>query len=148
MSATVEAIFIGERKGESMHRVPAIEVRAGQGIETDRYFREQHEDPAREITLIEAEAIEALNNEVGIPFDPSESRRNLLTRGVGLNDLVGCEFSVGGVRLRGIRLCHPCAHLQKLTRPGVLKGLVNRGGLRAQIVTSGAIHEGDAVVVD
>ena len=101
--------------------------------------------PDREITLIEAEAIEAVPREYGVELSPAEARRNIVTRGVALNHLVGREFRVGNVVLRGIRLCEPCEHLERLTRPGVLEALVHRGGLRAQIVSGGTIQVGDSI---
>jgi MOSC domain-containing protein YiiM len=103
--------------------------------------------PDREVTLIEAEAIEALPRDEGVAFEASESRRNLVTRGVALNHLVGREFRVGSVPLRGIRLCEPCVHLESLTRPGVKAGLTHRGGLRAQLLGDGEIRVGDPVDV-
>lgn len=145
--SVVEAIFIAGRKGEPTVRVGEVIARAGLGLEGDRTFRPEGNEPAEEITLIEAEAIEALNRDAGVPFGLGESRRNLVTRGVALNHLVGREFAVGAVRLRGVELCEPCGRLQKLTRPGVLKGLIHRGGLRAQILDGGPIREGDPVVV-
>ena len=98
-----------------------------------------------EVTLIECEAVESATRESGVSLTTAESRRNLVTRGVRLNPLVGQEFEVGGVRLRGIRLCHPCGHLEALTRPGVLKALANRGGLRAQVLEGGTIRVGDRI---
>lgn len=69
-----------------------------------------------------------------------------MTRGVALNHLVGREFTIGDVTLRGVRPCEPCGHLERLTRPGVLKGLIHRGGLRAVVVSGGVIRVGDAIV--
>jgi MOSC domain-containing protein YiiM len=79
-------------------------------------------------------------------LDPVETRRNLLTSGVALNDLVGKEFQIGAVRLKGVRLAEPCNHLERLTQPGVLKGLVHRAGLRADILDEGVLRVGDAIV--
>src|SRR6185312_4735262 len=93
--------------------------------------------PDREVTLIEEEALAGMAREYEVLLPPAQARRNLLTRGVPLNHLVGQTFRVGNVVLRGIRLCEPCGHLQKLTCKGVLKGLLHRGGLRAQIVQGG-----------
>jgi MOSC domain-containing protein YiiM len=132
----------------SVERVRAI---PGKGLEGDRYFHasgtySDSPGPGREVTLIESEAIEAMarDNEVRIPA--GDARRNVVTRGVPLNHLVGQDFSIGAVRLRGIRLCEPCAHLEGLTHKGVLGGLVHRGGLRAQILTEGTIRVGDLIV--
>jgi MOSC domain-containing protein YiiM len=102
-------------------------------------------EPAFELTLIEAEAIEALQRDYHVELAPGEARRNLVTRNVALNHLVGREFHIGQVKIRGIRLCEPCSHLQRLTGREVIKGLLHRGGLRAQILTQGAIHVGDSL---
>jgi MOSC domain-containing protein YiiM len=121
----------------------------GVGLEGDRYALRSGTFwkplPDRELTLIEAEAIEALKREYNFELGPGEARRNLVTRGVALNHLVGKEFQIGDVRVRGIRLCEPCDHLQRLTGREVIKGLAHRGGLRAQILTHGTIHIGDKV---
>ena len=124
----------------------------GVGLEGDRYATRTGSfsakpKPGRQITLIEAEAIEALERELGLVLAPGETRRNLVTRGVALNHLVGCEFRVGEVRLRGHELCEPCGDLARMTgRPQVLPGLVHRGGLRAEILTDGVIRVGDPVI--
>jgi len=78
-------------------------------------------------------------------LQPGDARRNIVTRGVPLNHLVGKEFTLGGVTLRGVRLCEPCTHLEGLTEKGVLTGLIHRGGLRAQIIKDGTIRVGDAI---
>jgi MOSC domain-containing protein YiiM len=127
------------------------EVRAvpGRGLEGDRYFDHKgtfsKPAPDRELTLIEAEAIEALRNEYSVDYDPGASRRNVVTRGVPLNHLVGKEFWIGNVKARGLKLCEPCAHLQRLSHPKVLPGLIHRGGLRAQILSAGTIRVGEIV---
>ena len=131
--------------------VPVQEARAvpGKGLEGDRYsFRQGtffKPQPDRELTLIEVEAIEAMKGELNVDYGLSDSRRNVVTRGVPLNHLVGKEFWIGEVKVRGLRLCEPCSHLQKLSHEKVLPGLVNRGGLRAQILTEGMIQVGDVV---
>jgi MOSC domain-containing protein YiiM len=144
---TVVGIYLNRGKAAPMAPVAEARAVAGRGLEGNRYFRGDDAPPApdREITLIESEAIEALGRDDGIALDPAESRRNVVTRGVPLNHLVGREFRVGAVALRGLRLCEPCAHLESLTRPGVLKGLAHRGGLRAQILTDGVIRKGDEI---
>jgi MOSC domain-containing protein YiiM len=126
---------------------------AGKGLEGDRYFigSGTYSKPgatSAKVTLIEIEAIEALKRDYGIELAPGESRRNIATRGVALNHLVGREFKIGAVVLRGTHLCEPCAHLQKLTRQGVMRGLVHRGGLNAEILTGGVIRVGDTVEFD
>jgi MOSC domain-containing protein YiiM len=97
------------------------------------------------VTLIESEALEAMACEVDIRLESHQARRNLLTQGVPLNHLVGKEFRVGDVVLKGIRLCEPCGHLESLTMKGVQDGLCHRGGLRAQILRGGVLHAGDPI---
>jgi MOSC domain-containing protein YiiM len=146
-------IFTVAHKGAALQGHDTIEAHAGRGLQGDRYFKGEgtFSKPGqtgqidREVTLIEIEALQSLHREHGIELAPSQSRRNLLTRGVPLNHLVGHEFTVGAVTLRGIRLCEPCKHLEKLTQEGVLNGLVHRGGLRAQIITGGTLRIGDAI---
>lgn len=149
MTGQIVAIHIASGKGQLPEAVPAVNAIAGKGLEGDRYFRKRgtfSDTPGsgREVTLIEAEALEGLVREYGIELSAAESRRNLLTRGIALNHLVGRTFKAGGAILRGTRLCEPCKHLEKLAgKPGTLKGLIHRGGLRAEIVTNGIIRTGD-----
>ncbi len=147
----VVSIHIAPKREAPTQSVDSAHAIPGRGLEGDRYFRaagtySDRPGPGRELTLIEIEAIEALARDSGVAIEPGAARRNLVTRGAALNHLVGREFRVGDVRLRGIRLCEPCAHLEGLTRRGVLGGLVHRGGLRAQILTEGRIRVGDPIV--
>jgi hypothetical protein len=147
---SVEAIYIAPEAEAPTRRMDEVRAVAGQGLEGDRYFAGngtffENRKRGQDITLIEAEAIEGLARDDGIELGPGEARRNVVTRGIGLNDLVGRRFAVGEVECVGQRLCDPCAHLQRMTQPGVLKGLANRGGLRADIVTGGRIAVGDEV---
>ena len=151
MQGLVEAIHIVSDAGKPLESVTAVKAVRGRGLEGDRYFRQvgtysNHPGSGREITLIEAEAIEALAREAGITLQPGASRRNIVTRNVRLNPLVGQVFRVGEVLLKGMRLCEPCLHLEGLTQEGVLAGLVHRGGLRSVIVEEGTIRVGDAIV--
>lgn len=143
-------MFIAPKAGEPVSAVNEVRAVPGKGLEGDRYFKgagfySDKPGPHREVTLIEIEAVEALKRDYEIELDPGNSRRNILTRGVPLNHLVGREFQVGEVTMRGIRLCEPCAHLAQLTRQDVLKSLVHRGGLRAQVLTEGIIRVGDTI---
>ena len=143
-------IFIASHKGQDLHAIDKIEAVAGRGLTGDRYFLKEgtfsaKDGPDREVTLIEAEALEGLAREYEITLPSNHARRNLLTRGVPLNHLVGKTFTIGNVTLRGIRLCEPCSHLEKLTCKGVEKGLKHRGGLRAQIVSGGVLEVGTAI---
>ena len=134
-----------ERLPTSVERVNAV---PGRGLEGDRYFQgdsEPGEHPGREITLIAVEGLEDFERESGIKVTAAESRRQVATRGIDLNPLVGKRFRVGALECEGIELCEPCTHLEGLTQPGVLKGLVHRGGLRASILSGGEIAVGDPV---
>lgn len=151
-TATVASLHITDAAGGQMKSVEHVSAVAGRGLEADRYFLatgtySNRPDPARDVTLIESEAVEALERESGIKLSARETRRNIATRGVALNHLVGTDFQVGEVKLHGIRLCEPCSYLEGLTRAGVKAGLIHRGGLRAQILTGGRIAVGDAVRV-
>ena len=135
-----------------MLSVPSAQAISGSGLVGDRYFSgkgtfSKPGVPDREVTLIESEAIEAVNRDQKLPLTAAECRRNVVTQGVALNHLVGKVFKVGGATLRGLDLCEPCAHLQKLTRPGILNALLHRGGLRAQVLENGVFNVGDPVVV-
>jgi MOSC domain-containing protein YiiM len=142
----VEQIAITPTPEALPEPVERVEVVAGQGPRGDRKFApEPMERNGKDLTLIEAEALEALTAETGIELSHEESRRNVLTRDVRLNDLVGRRFRVGEVECVGVVLNEPCSHLEGLTRPGVLKGLVHRGGLRADVVRGGTIAVGDEV---
>lgn len=136
-----------------MHSVAEIRALVGKGLEGDRYSEgtgtySKKLGPDREVTLIEAEAIDALARECGIEIDAGSARRNIVTRGVPLNHLVGKKFRVGEVVLEGIRLCEPCGHMESLTKPGVKDGLIHRGGLRARVIEEGIIRAGDRVEVE
>jgi len=147
----VESIHIAPQAEAPMLGLQQVRAIAGLGLEGDRYAEltgsySAKPKPGRQITLIEAEAIEALERELGLVLLPGETRRNLLTRGVALNHLVGREFRVGEVRLRGFELCEPCGSLARMTgKPQIQPGLVHRGGLRAEILEGGLLRVGDGI---
>ena len=134
----VEAITIGP--SDSLAPTDSVRAIAGQGLEGDRKAHAGVQ-PGGALTLIEAETLE----DVGLTGP--ESRRQIVVRGVRLNDLVGKHFRVGEVECVGVELCEPCLHLQSLTRPGVIEELLHRGGLNADLLTSGTIAVGDPIVV-
>ena len=140
MTGRVEAIHVATKKAAPTEPRERVTVVAGRGVEGDRKFGANHD-----LTLIEAEALEGLAEDTGIELSHEQSRRNVLTRGVSLNDLVGKRFRVGEVECEGVMLNEPCTSLEKLTYPGVLKGLVHRGGLRANVLHGGTIRPGDEV---
>ena len=151
MAGRIESIHITASAEATMQAVVEVNAHAGVGLEGDRYATRTgtfsaKPKPSRQITLIEAEAIEALERELGLVLAPGETRRNLITRGVALNHLVGREFTVGGARLLGHELCEPCSDLARMTgKPQILPGLLHRGGLRAEILEGGVIRVGDPV---
>jgi hypothetical protein len=149
-SGTVEGIYIAPSATDLPYALKEANVVPGKGIQGDRYFAGdgtfyEERKSGQDLTLIEVEALEALGAEQGIELSPAEARRNVLTRGLALNDLIGRRFRVGEVECVGSRLCEPCDHLERITRPGVLKGLVHRGGLRTDVVVGGRIAVGDSV---
>jgi MOSC domain-containing protein YiiM len=132
----VEGIFFHAVEEGPIEQAERVAVDAATGIEGDFYD---------DLTLFEAEAVEGLEADTGIALGPGEIRRNVMTRGIALNDLVGHRFRVGDVEAFGDERCDPCRHLESLTEPGVLRGLVDRGGLRASILRGGSIAVGDGV---
>lgn len=147
---TVVSIHIAAIAGAPMKSVREVQAVVGKGLEGDRYAAKlgtYSNDPGsgRDVTLIEIEAVEALQRDYQITLDAGLTRRNIVTGHVYLNHLVGQEFSVGSVVLCGTRLCEPCAHMEKLTAKGALRGLIHRGGLRAEIVKGGMIRVGDVI---
>jgi MOSC domain-containing protein YiiM len=127
----------------------SVDLHAGRGIVGDRYFDgtgtfSASEKHGQQLTLIEAEVLDALRED-GLHLTPADARRNIVARGIDLNALVGQEFQIGAARCIGRRLCEPCSHLQRLTGLALLRPMVHRGGLRADILTSGVVHVGDAI---
>jgi MOSC domain-containing protein YiiM len=145
----VSAVFIGSQATGPMTSVPEVRAIAGAGLEGDRYSRNAGtfaaNSPSHQLTLIESEAVQAATRDYKMDIAAGEARRNLLTAGIALNHLVGRNFRVGEVKLRGIRLCEPCGHLEKLTGKEMIKALRHRGGLRAEILCDGVIKVGDTI---
>ncbi len=143
--AHVEHIHIADTRGGPVRALASVEALPGIGLSGDRNAT-QHNADSCDLTLIEAEAVEGLAAS-GITLDPGESRRNLTTRGVRLNDLVGKEFWIGEVLALGVELCEPCTHLVALTGKPLIKPLAHRAGLRADLLASGRISVGDRIAV-
>lgn len=150
----VVAIYTAVGAGSPMQHRDDVRAVPGRGLEGDRYFVDsgrfsEQRLPGREITeltLIESEVIQHLRLDWGLDVEEADSRRNLVTRGVALNDLVGCEFDVGEVRLRAASLCEPCVSLVKSPEHRhLLRALAHKGGLRAQVLSEGTIALGDPV---
>jgi MOSC domain-containing protein YiiM len=145
----VEHIHIAPEESAPVRPVTEIEAVMGVGLIGDRYANHTghwtDSDVGREVTLVEAESLEMLARDHGIELAPGGTRRNITTRGVALNELVGQEFRVGDVLMRGVKLCEPCEHLMSLVGKPILRPLTHRAGLRAQLLNSGIIHTGDRV---
>jgi MOSC domain-containing protein YiiM len=142
----VEAIFLASTHGEMPALVERASALAGRGLEGDRYFWSDGDaPPGRALTLIQLEALEAMADETGIKLAPGASRRQVHTRGIDLNALVGKRFRVGEIECEGVELCEPCSTLESMTQPGVIKGLLHRGGLNADVLSDGEIVVGDPV---
>ena len=150
----LEAICIAPVGSARMQPLTEVEAIVGIGLRGDRYasgngfYSQRPTDPgAREVTLIEAESLDAVRDEHGIELGVDEHRRNLTVRGVRLHELLGQRFTVGGVTLEGVRDCPPCEHLEQLTGKPVIRPLLERGGLRARVLVGGTIRVGDTVRV-
>ena len=136
----------------TMRTVDHAQAVADHGLDGDRYAAKAgtftpDNDTARgyDLTLIEAEVLDSLTLPDGRTLGYAEARRNIVTRGIDLNALVGRRFRVGDVECLGQRLCEPCSHLERLTTKGALRGLIHRGGLRADVLSDGAVSTGDLV---
>jgi MOSC domain-containing protein YiiM len=152
LGGTVEAIYISAVARAPMQGVDEVEAVAGAGLEGDRYAARtgsfsKNAVPGRALTLIESEAVEAARRDYDMELGPADTRRNLVTRGVALNHLVGKEFTIGMVRVVGVKLNEPCEHLERVSGvDGIRKALTHRGGLRADILAGGTVKIGDPVV--
>ncbi len=148
----VEAIALARAAEAPMALVDEAAARAGRGLEGDRYFDGEGtfsnpDSSGHDLTLIEAEQLEAITLSSGHTPTAEDARRNVVTRGIDLNALVGRRFTVGEVECAGRRLCEPCAHLERLTEVGLLRALVHQGGLRADVLSDGQIAVGDEIAV-
>ena len=145
------SICLASEGSLEMRVVDQAEAQAGKGLVEDRYangrgsFQRGDVEADQQITLIEQEAIQGACAEYDLQFTHPDTRRNLLTEGIPLNHLVGRTFRVGTATLRGVRLCEPCQHLEKLTCQGIARALIHRGGLRAEVVSGGTLIAGDRI---
>jgi len=140
----VEGIFVTAEHGALPAPVERVRAYAGRGLEGNRQLFDAA-PPGQALTLIAAESLERLEAEKGISLSGAASRRNVLTRGIDVNALVGRRFRIGEIECVGVELCEPCAHLESLTFPGVLAGLVHQAGLNADILNDGEIAVGDRI---
>ena len=143
----VYKLGISTNNNQTISEVNSIKVLVNQGIVGDRHFNEFN-DPYNQITLIESENIDYYNIKYGLNIPYKDFRRNIITKGIKLNDLVGKRFQIGKVELEGIDLCRPCKHLSEiLDQDNIIKEFLRRGGLRCQILTSSTIEVGDKINV-
>lgn len=148
----VVGIYISPNKAEPMQSLEQVRALSGVGLEGDRYALglgtfSKKSLKIRHVSLVGREAIVAANEAAGTGFTPAETRRNLVTEGVDLNELVDRLFTVGDILMFGVELCDPCSHPSNLSgKPGFKDAFYNRGGLRAQIMSSGLITLGDSVI--
>lgn len=150
MMGSVQDIFISFQGGASMTRVEQTEALAGQGLRDDRYCNRigyYSGTDECQVTIIGAEDLEEIEKSTGVAVSEGQHRRNIVTRGVNLEELRGQKFQVGEAVLEYDRPRPPCSYIQSITEPGMTKALVNRGGLCARVVKSGVIREDDTVVI-
>ena len=149
-SGKVVEIFIGPEFTNPVTSVDSVRAVAGRGLEGDRYYRPDEapgSHPDEEITLIESEAIAAAQAETDVVFGPEDTRRNIVTSGIRLDDLIGRTLTVGEVEIEAMELNPACAYLVKITKKRFLKQLIHRGGIRGRIASSGVIRRGDVIRV-
>ena len=148
---SVALLYIAPKGSEPMVAVPQVRAFADRVLKGDRFFRESWSAvnlPDKAVSLIEEETLDLAAKELGIDRFANQTRRNIVTRGVPLIELLGREFTVGGVRMRGIRLFEPCGHLEKVSQlPGIFKALEHRSGLKAAILSDGLLRVGDPIVL-
>ena len=142
---SIESIHIAAGKGAALESRDQVTLVAGKGIEGDRYFARKSRDNRCNVSLIESEAISAIASEYGVELGPGEARRNIMTRGVPLNHLVGKRFRVGRVELQGMELFEPCKYVSKMLGKDLLTALKHRGWLRAAVIVGGQVQTGDTI---
>ena len=138
---------ITSNNNKKIEEVESIEVLANKGVVGDRHF-DNYNDPYCQLSLIEAENIDEYNLKFGLNIPYLDFRRNIITKGIKLNDLVGKKLSIGNAEVEGIDLCRPCRHLtEMLDQENILKEFLRKGGLRCQILSSSKIKVGDSITV-
>lgn len=155
MTGSVVSINIADQEGAEVRSLEEAELIVGRGIVGDRYFVDDQSEPEQQVTLIAVEEIERFNESNKLAVKAAQVRRNIVTKGVALNDLVRVEFKVGAVTLEGLELCEPCKYvaeglvkhysITKLSVPEIVAALVHRAGLRARIIAGGTVRPGDLI---
>ena len=140
-------IGITSSNNKKIEEVSSIQVLANQGIVGDRHFKEFN-DPYCQLSLIESENIDYYNLKYGLNIRYVDFRRNIITKGINLNDLIGKKLLIGKVEVEGVDLCRPCKHLtEMLNQKNILKEFMRRGGLRCQILSSSQVNVGDKIQI-
>lgn len=151
MRGKVKHIYISEAASKSMQEISSAMLIKNKGIKGDRYFSktgtwsDKVHKPDFNLSLIEYEKIKVFQQQ-GIPLSPADYRRNIITTGISLNDLVNKQFMIGNALCLGIRLCEPCRYLEELTALKLVKPMAGKGGLRAQILTDGIVNSGALMI--
>jgi len=147
MKSKVYKIGIAKNDNQKIDNVESIEVVKDKGIVGDRHFQEFN-DPYNQLSLIESENIDYYNNKYKLNIPYIDFRRNIVTKGIELNDLIGKKIQIGDVLIEGIDLCRPCRHLsEKLNQDNIIKEFLRRGGLRCRILSSSKININDEIKV-
>ena len=143
--AEVFKLGIAAKNNQPIKEVNSIEVLANKGIVGDRHFNDFN-DPYNQLSLIESENIDEYNIKFGLDIPYINFRRNIITKGIQLNDLIGKKLQIGNVELEGVELCRPCRHLtEMLNQKNILKEFMRKGGLRCKILSSSKISIGDKI---
>ncbi len=138
---------IAKNNNQKIQEVEKIELLSGKGVVGDRHFDENN-DVRNQVTLIESENIDYYNNKFNTDYSYLDFRRNVVTKGIQLNDLVGKKLLIGSVKIQGHDLCRPCKHLEEtLKGQGIIKEFLRRGGLRCEILNSGIVNIEDEIKV-
>ena len=138
---------IADNNNKKINEVEFIEVLSNKGVVGDRHFNE-YNDPYCQLSLIESENIDYYNTKYGLHIPYTDFRRNIITKGINLNNLIGKKLQIGNVKVEGVDLCRPCKHLtEMLNQENILKEFLRRGGLRCQILSSSSISIGDEIKI-
>lgn len=154
MTGHITAIFVAPSKHAEQLAIEAVQLKRGKGIVGDRFFGQSPKNPGRNLTLIEIEAIEEFNEAYNLTINLSATRRNFLTRGIRLNDLLGKTFRVGDVLCKGVELCEPCRLLarqlphESISQKDIIKVFTHKGGLRAEVLSDGVVRLGDSTMIE
>ena len=154
MTAHITAIFVAPTKHGEQIAVDVVQLKASKGIVGDRFYGFSRKNPGRNITLIESEAIEEFNSIYRLSVRVNATRRNLVTRGIKLNDLVGKTFKIGDVLCQGFELCEPCKVMARhfpattLSQAEIIRAFTGRGGIRAAVLTDGIVKLNDEICTD